>query len=461
MAQSIEFHGAAQTVTGSRHLLELDGKLVLVDCGLFQGSRELRDRNWEPFPVDPSELDAVVITHAHTDHIGYLPRLVAQGYRGPIYATPATCSICRISLPDSARIQEEDARFANKKGYSRHHPAEPLYTERDAYAALKQFKPVHYWQFQDLPAKATFRFMPAGHILGSAIAEIYFANGERIIMSGDIGRYNAPIIVDPSPVDFGEYLVVESTYGDRLHSDENPQELLEEVLKDAYANGRCIVVPSFAIGRTQELLYHLSALQRAGRVPRVPIFVDSPMATTATALYDRNVEDHDKDMKLLRHEGEDPLEPDHMQFVRDSQQSKALNVRKGPMMVIAGGGMLTGGRIVHHLKHRLSDPSTLVLFTGYQAEGTRGRALLEGAETMRIHGEEIPVRAEIRKMSSLSAHADQSELLRWMGGIKTPPRQVFLVHGEPEVQETFKSVIERELGWPNVTIPAQGDRFEL
>ncbi|HJP84308.1 MAG TPA: MBL fold metallo-hydrolase, partial [Fimbriimonadaceae bacterium] len=406
MRQNIGFYGAAQTVTGSKHLITANGKKILVDCGIFQGNRELRERNWQPFPFEPTELDAVVVTHAHMDHIGMIPRLVKQGYQGPIYCTHATLGLAKISLPDSGRIQEEDARNANRHG-SRHKPALPLYTEFEAYACLKRFVTLPYWDMHPLPGGCTFRYMPAGHILGSGFAEIYFENGERILMSGDLGRYNTPIIQDPTDVDFAEYLVVESTYGDRIHSHEDVEARLEEILRDGYASGGAILVPSFSIGRTQEILFYLKQLQLAGRMPRIPIYIDSPMGVSATKLYQDAKEEHDEDMKIAISENENPLEPHLLSLIRDSEQSKALNKQTGPMMIIAGSGMATGGRIIHHLKHRLGDPATQVVFTGYQGEGTLGRRLLEGASQVEIHRQPIAVRAKISKLNSLSAHADQ------------------------------------------------------
>jgi len=460
MPQTIGFHGAAETVTGSRHLLTLDGKRILVDCGLFQGPGELKDLNWAPLPFSPSEIDVVIVTHAHTDHIGYLPKLVRDGFNGPIYATPSTTAVSRISLPDSGRLQEEDARYRNKKNLTRHLPALPLYTEGDAYACLKHFKPVRYWEFKNLPGGATFRFLPAGHILGSAFVELYFENGERILMSGDLGRYNRPIIVDPTEVDFAEYLVVESTYGDRLHPKEDPAAVIERIISDAFRTGSCILVPSFAIGRTQELLYILRQLQDANRMPRMPIYVDSPMATSTTLLYHEHTEDHDQDMKLKMTKEHDPLRPANLQFVRDRAQSQAINAQSGPMMIISGSGMCTGGRITHHLLHRLGNPDTIVLFTGYQAEGTLGRKIVDGEPVVRILKEEVPVKARIEKLSSLSAHADQAEILQWLGKFKSPPQKTFIVHGEPQAQGILKEKIEAELGWEAV-IPKHGETFAL
>lgn len=459
MSQRITFHGAARTVTGSRHLLEVGKRRILVDCGLFQGPSEIKQRNWTPFPIDPASLDAVILTHAHLDHIGYLPRLIDEGFEGPVYATPGTISLARISLPDSGRIQEEDARYANKKGYSRHVPALPLYTEKGAYVALKQLEPVHYHQWMEMPGGVTWRFLPAGHILGSAFAEIYFPNGERILMSGDLGRFDTPIIKDPTIVEHAEYLVVESTYGDRIHSKEDPKDRIESVFKTAWQTGGVVVVPSFSIGRTQEMLFYISQIQREGRLPRIPLFIDSPMATSTTAVYRAAGDEHDCEVKLLLSEGEDPMAPDHLEYVRDSSQSRALNSRPGPFVVIAGSGMASGGRVVHHLKYRLSNPTTIVLFTGYQVMGTLGRQLVDGAPQVKIHGETVDVHARVEKIGSLSAHPDSDEMLRWLSNFQTPPRRTFIVHGEPHAQEALRDRIVAELGW-DCAIPEQGDTFD-
>jgi len=459
MSRAISFHGAAGTVTGSCHLLDVDGKRFLVDCGIFQGSGELRDLNYEPFPFDPREIDAVIVTHAHQDHIGRLPKLVKDGYRGPIYATQASIGLSRISLPDSARIQEEDARHARKHG-SRHADPHPLYTEEDAFAALKQFRPVPYHQWHDLPGKAVFRFLPAGHILGSAFAEITLQDGERILMGGDLGRYNSPIIRDPEKVEAAEYLVIESTYGDRLHSGESPLDKIELMIRFVMDSGGALLVPSFSIGRTQEMLYYFRKLQDAGRIPRIPIFIDSPMGISATNLYARSKDEHDEDMLISVEEGRSELEPEGLRMIRDKEESKALNSRPGPMVILAGSGMVNGGRIQHHILHRIEDPANAILFTGYQAEGTIGRRLLEGDSPVSILRREVDVRARIEKANALSAHADQHEIMRWLHGFKQAPKRTFIVHGEPEPREALAARIREELGW-ELELPNLHERFSL
>jgi metallo-beta-lactamase family protein len=460
MTPRIQFCGAARTVTGSRHLLRYDGKTVLVDGGMFQGPREIRQRNWEPFPTDPREIDAVIVTHAHQDHIGYLPKLVREGYAGPIYCTKATMALCQISLPDSGRLQEEEARYRNRHGLSRHTPALPLYSESDAYVCLKQFRPLKYQQVHPLPGGASWRFLPAGHILGSAFAEVYFPNGERILMSGDLGRYNQPILHDPHQPDFAEYLVVESTYGDKTHQVESTEDRIAELMLSASETGGAILVPSFAIGRTQELLYYIKRIQDAGRAPRMPVFVDSPMATSTTRVYQRETEEHDEETKIAFEAKDDPMQPEGLTFVRDREESKALNVRSGPMIVISGSGMANGGRILHHLIQRLDRPETIVLFTGFQAEGTLGREILEGAPEVSVMGRPTRVQARIEKLNALSAHADQADILRWLGSFRQAPKRTFIVHGEPAAQDVLIAKIKSELGW-DVVAPEHLQEFDL
>jgi metallo-beta-lactamase family protein len=460
MPRRVTFDGAARTVTGSRHILDIEGHRLLVDCGLFQGPREVRERNWEPFPFEVGEIEKVLLTHAHTDHVGLLPRLVNQGYKNPVFATAGTIALAKVALPDGGRLQEEEARYHNRHLTSHHQPALPLFTEGDAYAALQLIKPVHYFESLPLPGGATARYLPAGHILGASHIEITFSDGKVLLMSGDVGRYDRPILRDPTTVHQADYLVVESTYGDRLHSKEDALVILEDLIKNAVEERRTIIVPSFAIGRTQELLWDIHLLSEQKRIPTLPIYVDSPMATDTTLLYVSHEEDHDKEMRIHMARGESPLKPDMVHFVRDRSMSKALNRAPGPMMIIAGSGMVNGGRVLHHLRHRLPDPSTIVLFTGYQAEGTRGRDLIEGAPTVRIFGEEVMVKAQIEKLNSLSAHADSEELLRWMSSIKTRPEKVFLVHGDYAVQQAFRQKVIERFGW-DVEIPAPGDFYDL
>lgn len=460
MPSSIAFHGAARTVTGSRHLLDIDGARVLVDCGLFQGPRELRERNWQPFAVDPASIDAVVLTHGHTDHIGYLPRLRVEGYRGPVYSTYGTRALAKVSLPDSGRLNEEEASYRNEKGITRHQPALPLFTEADAYASLEQFVPLRFGERLDLPEGATARFLPAGHILGSAFVEITLPDGQVLMMSGDLGRYDRPILRDPSVVEQADHLVLESTYGDRLHGDGDPKAMLLDVLHHAVRERGVVLVPSFAIGRTQELLWYLHELTEEGRMPDVPVYIDSPMANATTLLYLEHTEDHDIEMRHDLSRGRSPLRSEMVRFVRDKEASKALNRAEGPMMIIAGSGMITGGRIVHHLKQRLGDPTTTVLFTGYQSPGSRGRQLLDGAPTLNIHKQEIDVRARVLQMTMLSAHADWQETLRWLGGFTRPPKRTYLVHGDPEAQDALRDRVVSAKGW-DVVIPEHGQRFEL
>jgi len=455
---SITFHGAADTVTGSRHLLETNGKRILVDCGLFQGPREIRNRNWQPFPVDPSTLDAVVITHAHLDHTGYLPRLVKHGYGGPIYCTPATRDLMAIMLLDSARLQMEEAEHANKHKWSRHDPAMALYDEEDVRRTLKFLDSYGY----DKPFEAAgvrFTYRQAGHILGSAFA---FAETEVgvILFSGDLGRYGQSIIPDPTAVSSADYLLVESTYGDRDHQNVDPLAELERIVNGATANRGVILVPSFAIGRAQEVLYLLDTLWDSRRIKQLPVYLDSPMAVSALSLFLQHTEEHDLDMTELMQSHRNPFEGANVHFVRDRNESKALNELPGPAIIIAGSGMANGGRIRHHLLNRVDNTHTTVLFVGYQAHGTPGRALLEGADTFRAFGWEVPVRAKVERLDALSAHADRGEILRWMGGFSKPPARTFLVHGEPVARKALEQKIEAEIGW-DVHRPDHGERVEL
>lgn len=436
--------GGASTVTGSKHLVEHDGARLLVDCGLFQGRKELRQLNWQRLPVLPSTIDAVVLTHAHLDHCGYLPRLVRDGFAGPIYATPATIDVARLILLDSAFLQEKDAEFANRHGFSKHHPALPLYTRVDAERALGWFRPVQFHQELGIDG-ASLLFRRAGHILGAATAEIRIG-GVTIAFSGDLGRYADPVMLDPEPIVSADYLVIESTYGDRVHPVTDAAEALGEVIERTVRRGGTVVVPSFAVGRAQSLLFHLLTLRKAGKLGLVPIYVDSPMATDATEL----VCGHLADQRL-------PPEVWHeacslATYIRDTDGSKALSSNRMPKVIISASGMATGGRVLHHIKAFGPDPRSTILFTGFQVPGTRGRALVDGARQVKMHGEWIDIRAEVADLPMLSAHADANEIMRWLGGFTSPPRETFIIHGEPDASRALRGRIERDLGW-RATVP--------
>lgn len=462
---TIAFLGAAGTVTGSKYLITTGGRRVLVDCGLFQGLKELRQRNWDaPFP-DPASLDAVILTHAHIDHTGYLPRLVRQGFRGPVYASPGTTELCQLLLPDSGHLQEEDAEMANAGGYSKHRPALPLYTEADAREALRQFRPVPYEERKAVFRDLAFRFVPAGHILGSSFVELDIFEGterRRLVMSGDLGRYDVPILEDPSPVPEADFIVVESTYGNRRHADVSVKDQLAEVVGRAAARGGRIVIPAFAVGRTQEVLYYLRELETERRIPILPVMVDSPMAQAATESYRRGSEDHDAAMRRLLHKHIEPLQTHRFSFGQRRGRRRRGSVKEaaGPRIIISASGMATGGRVLSHLAECLPDPRSVVVFVGFQAAGTRGRRLLEGEPAVKIHGKMVPVKAEIASISGLSAHADYEEALRWLSGFGKPPRRVYVTHGEPEAAEAMRTHIASRLGWQAV-VPKLGQVEDL
>lgn len=446
---TIQFLGGAGTVTGSKYLIRANGRQVLLDCGLFQGLKKLRLRNWSDPEFTPSDIDAVVLSHAHIDHSGYLPLLARRGFRGPVYCTSGTRSLLQIMLPDAAHLQEEEARYANRKGFSKHHPAEPLYGKRDAQNALKLLKTKQYGVDFDVTRGFTARFRRAGHILGSATVELHIEHSAPITLafSGDLGRWGRPMIRDPEFIPRADVLLLESTYGDRLHPDGDPSDDLARVVNEAAQRGGVLLIPAFAIGRTQELIWRLRELQDTGRVPRLPVYIDSPMAIDATSIFCEHPEDHDIDMKLLMDEHRCPLCCRPCTMTRTPDESRALNDVKGPAIIIAASGMATGGRIVHHLRQRLTDDRTTVLLVGFQAVGTRGRSLQDGAPFLRMHGQEIPVRAHVERIDGLTAHADQRELLRWLSGFTEAPRQTYLVHGEPSGAAGLQEAIASELGW--------------
>jgi len=461
---NIQFLGATGTVTGSKFVLEIGGSRALIDCGLFQGLKELRQRNWQPLPLSPASIGWVILTHAHIDHSGYLPRLVRDGFTGPIYATSATADLLEFLLPDSARLQEEDADYANRKGYTKHKPAVPLYTEENARRTLKQIHKVSYDEDVRLSKFLTIRFIPAGHILGSSFVAADITEREhdpiRVLFSGDIGRYDEPILNDPSPVEEADYLLIESTYGNRLHEQADPKDRLAEIINATVERGGKVVIPAFAVGRTQLLVYYLRELEDEGRIPVLPVAVDSPMGVSVTKLYSKHGEDHDLDMQELVKLKRNPLATRSFTLVQGKGGSKALDQQPGPAIIISASGMATGGRVLHHLAQYLPDPASSVILVGYQADGTRGRRLQDGERLLKIHGQMVPVNAHVESMGSLSAHADSGELLRWLGGFKRPPRTTFIVHGEPESATALRDSIEKQLGW-NAVIPTYKQIVEL
>ncbi|MBM4298170.1 MAG: MBL fold metallo-hydrolase, partial [Deltaproteobacteria bacterium] len=447
---TLQFLGAAGGVTGSKYLFAHGDDQVLIDCGLFQGLKELRLRNWAPVPLDFARLRAVVLTHAHIDHSGYLPRIVSKGFRGPVYATPGTCDLLRVMLPDAAHLQEEEARYANQKGYSKHAPALPLYTVEDAERALKLLRPTHNRDGVEVTKGVVLNFGRVGHILGAGSARLTFeTNGRkvRLIDSGDLGRYDRPILKDPEAGGSADWLLIESTYGNRLHPKESEAEL-RKIIKDVADQRGCLLIPAFAIGRTQELIYIIRKMEDEGAIPAIPVFVDSPMGIEATEIYSRHTSEHDFEMEQLRNQARNPIRSRHLVMAKTPEQSKRINDMGAPMIIISASGMATGGRVLHHLKHRLPDPKTTVLLAGYQAEGTRGRLLQDGAKEIKMLGEVISVRAKIKLLDGFSAHADQGEILRWLKTFERAPRMTYIVHGEAAGATALAQVIHEQLKWP-------------
>ena len=449
----LSFLGAAGTVTGSKYLVDADRRQILIDCGLFQGFKQLRLRNRETLPFKPHALDAVILTHAHLDHSGYLPLLVKNGFTGPIYCTEATSELCGILLPDSGHLQEEDAAFANRRGFSKHKPALPLYTEEDAKRTLPRLRPVDFGRDVELGAGLSFRFQPAGHILGAALVQLQHAD-TSILFSGDLGRANDILMSPPTAVTRADYVVVESTYGNRRHDARDPRTMLAEILNRTFNRGGAVIIPAFAVGRAQTLLYYVHLLKSSKAIPDVPVFLNSPMAVNVTKIFHK-------------YRGEHRLTPEQCdamcaaaKYVNSVEESKALNNRSGPMIIISASGMATGGRVLHHLKTFAPDARNTILFAGFQAGGTRGAAMLDGAESIKIHGDYVPVRAEVANVSNLSAHADYVEILDWLANFESAPRQVFITHGEPTAADALRQHIEERFNW-TVRVPEHRERMTL
>ena len=450
----IQFLGATGTVTGSKYLVESGSTRILVDCGLFQGYKQLRLRNWAPLPIRPSELDAVVLTHAHLDHSGYLPLLVKNGFKGKIHCCEATYDLCKILLPDSGRLQEEEAAYGNRHEFSKHKPALPLYTEEDAVRALEFFAPATFGTRLDIGGGLSATLVLAGHILGAAIVSIGDGN-TTITFSGDLGRPNDLIMRPPEIIEKTDYLVVESTYGDRHHDPADPMILLGKTIRETAARGGVTIIPSFAVGRAQILLYYMYLLKEAGQIPAsLPIYLNSPMAVDATEIYRKHRSDH----RLSHQECEAMCRA--AKIVNTAEDSIALNLRRMPMVIIAASGMATGGRVLHHLKAFAPDPRNTILFSGFQAGGTRGASMIAGAESIKIHGAYVPVRARVAQIDNLSAHADADEILAWLGHFVAPPRQTFITHGESAAADELRKRIEGKLHW-NCRVPEYFESVDL
>ncbi len=459
----ITFLGAAQNVTGSRYLLETEGSRLLVDCGLYQ-ERDLRLRNWDPFPVPPATIDAVLLTHAHVDHCGYLPKMIREGFQGSVYATRATVEIAKIVLLDSGHLQEEDAEIKRRRhereGRKSQYPEAPLYTRAEAEATLPQLKAVDYEEPVVIKEGLEVSFHDAGHILGSAMIKIHL--GKRtILFSGDVGRWDRPILRDPTLFEQADYVITESTYGDRLHQNfDNHAQQLAEIINTTRKSGGNVVIPSFAIERAQEVLYHLNELLRENRIPHLLVFMDSPMAAAVTEIFRRHPELFDEEMKTLIRQQASPFDFPNLKMVKEVSESKAINHIKGTVIIIAGSGMCTGGRIKHHLENNISRKESTILFVGYQAVGTLGRQIVDGAKQVRLFGKTHRVRARIAQMEGFSGHADRDELFRWLSNLKKSPRHVFVTHGEPEAAQSYADYLQEKTGW-KTSVPAYRDEVIL
>jgi len=480
---SITFLGAARTVTGSKYVVESGGTRIMVDAGLFQGLKELRERNWQDLPVPATSLQAIVLTHAHLDHCGYLPRLVAQGFRGRVFCTQGTKDLCGIVLPDAGRLQEEDAEFANRHHFSKHKPALPLYREVDAARAVSLLQPVGYERPMPVAPGIEVDFINAGHLLGSSYVRMRI-DGRTILFGGDLGRYGRPVLPDPTPVDGADYLLVESTYGDRVHEQDDNGDRLASIVSTAVKKGGKLIIPAFAIGRVEEVLYWLRRLEAEQRIPVLPVYLDSPMASAALARYTERAHELDPELQPEQRDDKAPHDAaaphdvatrrrqarqeremcifctERFRVVASPDESKRLTASRTPAIVISSSGMAEGGRVLHHLKAALPDSRNTVLFAGYQGVGTRGRRLVDGEKTVKIHGEWVAVAATIEHIDSMSAHADANEIMRWLSAFTRAPQQTFIVHGEPAAQDALAARIHAELGWATKA-PAHGERVEL
>ena len=464
---TLSFWGGVGTVTGSKYLIESNKSRVLIDCGMFQGLKELRERNWQPPPFDPQSLDAVLITHAHIDHTGYLPRLVALGFNNPVYCSRGTFDLLKILLPDAARLQEEEADYRNRHKLTKHDPALPLYTEDDARETLKLIEALpNTGEFYEVARGIRAGFRIAGHILGSSLVLVELEGagedqaGRRVLFSGDLGHYDQPIIRDPEPPPACDYLLVESTYGDRLHDPERPKDALMRIIHDVAARNGVLLVPAFAIGRTQELIYLIRELEDEQKIPILPVRVDSPMAAAATQAYSHRTEEQDEDYASVLARRQHPLRTHSMVTASSREESKRLNEESGARIIISASGMMTGGRVLHHARRVLPDENATILFVGYQAAGTTGRRILDGAPEVKIFGQFVPVRCHIERVGGFSAHADWKEVLRWLSGLPAPPRTVFNTHGEPQAAAAMRDHIADHFGW-NVEVPVYGQTTEL
>lgn len=465
----LTFLGAARTVTGSKHLLQAGAHRVLIDCGLFQGLKTLRERNWQALPVRATDLESVVLTHAHLDHVGYLPRLVSQGFKGRVFCTPGTAELARIVLADAAHLQEEDAERANRKHYTKHSPALPLFTSKDADRAMALLQPVGYHRPMPVAPGVQVEFVNAGHLLGSSYAKVQLqSSGKTVLFGGDLGRYDRPVMPDPEPVDRADVLLLESTYGNRVHEPDDDGARMAAMINETAERGGKVIIPAFALGRIEEVLYWIGRLEEEKRIPVLPVYVDSPMAKAVLEIYRDRL--HELDTELtdasLNHRRERNYKKvcafctEKMRVIASVPESRAAQESKEPAIVVSSSGMATGGRVLHHLARTLPDERNTILFVGYQAAGTRGRQMLEGAKFTRIHGVDVPVLARVESIDSMSAHADSNEIMRWLGNFTAPPSLTCLVHGEPEPMDALKARIERELGW-RVATPGHQEKMEL